>query len=427
MLVHSNWLEDAPDLATYLAVVAVLFLGWPFVALLFVPLALHIFYTQFKEDKVTGIIRVLVWGVGSLMVIFPTVLAIDYYFYKRLAFTALNILLYNVIGGSDGKGDTLYGVEPASYYIINLFLNLSLVFPLVLVSLPVNAIVYVFVRGYRRRILEELLFVSPAFLWLLVMFLRPHKEERFLYPIYPLLCLCAAFSLENIEGLLQLIFSASSQIVSGRHREPIKRSFKRVSFVASVLFRMILYGIFMTYVAMFVSRSFSMYRNYRAPLTLYQHLYSTHLVPARSSDYRVCVGGEWYRFPTSFFLPGKQNTLYFIKSSFGGQLPQPFRPVNGTWDAPLLPFNELNQEEPSRYVPLDSCTYYIEFFPRGADEESVAEAIKKSGGIPEKWEVLNTWPFIDTERSRSPYRSFYIPGLTEKHTKFGDYALLAKT
>jgi hypothetical protein len=28
--------------------------------------------------------------------------------------------------GPDGAGDTLYGVEPLSYYLVNLFLNLNL-------------------------------------------------------------------------------------------------------------------------------------------------------------------------------------------------------------------------------------------------------------------------------------------------------------
>ena len=49
----------------------------------------------------------------------------------------------------------------------------------------------------------------------------------------------------------------------------------------------------------------------------------------------VCVGKEWYRFPSSFFLPelpaggGSEGTaprvrLQFVESSFGGQLPQHF-------------------------------------------------------------------------------------------------------
>lgn len=42
----------------------------------------------------------------------------------------------------------------------------------------------------------------------------------------------------------------------------------------------------------------------------------------------VCVGKEWYRYPSSFFLPeleGKSRVrLQFVKSGFDGQLPQHF-------------------------------------------------------------------------------------------------------
>jgi len=49
----------------------------------------------------------------------------------------------------------------------------------------------------------------------------------------------------------------------------------------------------------------------------------------------VCVGKEWYRFPSSFFLPELKGLtddtgltprvrLQFVKSSFAGQLPQHF-------------------------------------------------------------------------------------------------------
>ena len=45
---------------------------------------------------------------------------------------------------------------------------------------------------------EALLFTSPAFLWLAVMTTRPHKEERFLFPIYPLLALAAALTVHGV-------------------------------------------------------------------------------------------------------------------------------------------------------------------------------------------------------------------------------------
>jgi hypothetical protein len=38
----------------------------------------------------------------------------------------------------------------------------------------------------------------------------------------------------------------------------------------------------------------------------------------------VCVGDEWHRYPSSFFLPSPSYRLAFIKSGFGGLLPRPF-------------------------------------------------------------------------------------------------------
>ena len=38
----------------------------------------------------------------------------------------------------------------------------------------------------------------------------------------------------------------------------------------------------------------------------------------------VCVGGEWHRFPSSFFLPSPAYRLAFVQSSFGGLLPTDF-------------------------------------------------------------------------------------------------------
>lgn len=49
--------------------------------------------------------------------------------------------------------------------------------------------------------------LSPMYLWMLVFFTRPHKEERFLFPIYPLICLSGAVALSS----LQVCFSTALQ------------------------------------------------------------------------------------------------------------------------------------------------------------------------------------------------------------------------
>jgi len=328
----------------------------------------------------------------------------------RWTLPAINILLYNVVGGSDGTGDLLYGEEPASYYVVNLFLNLNVV-SLLAAILPPLALLKTIAASdtpSRNRLLFQLLYLLPAYLWLGVMFTRPHKEERFLYPIYPLLCLAAAQTVwqwkETTAGLV-------ARYANGKAGASLLG-----------LVRLCAWGLMGLHAVLATSRVVSMAKNYTAPLHLYRHLYHSIDPPSR-----VCVGGEWYRFPSSFFLPNEGAALSFIKSSFGGQLPQPFRPVNGTWDTPLQPFNELNKEEPSRYVPLGSCDYFVELLPDGATDEAITKALTKNGEFrPSNWQVVDTWPFLNVDASRSPFRALYIPHFTPRYVSYGAYTLLGK-
>ena len=67
-------------------------------------------------------------------------------------------------------------------------------------------------------------------------------------------------------------------------------------------------------------------------------------------DVNVCVGKEWYRFPSSFYLPSEKWKLRFLRSEFKGQLPKEYSDGrNGTWAIPEH-MNDMNREEPSRYV-----------------------------------------------------------------------------
>lgn len=92
---------------------------------------------------------------------------------------------------------------------------------------------------------------------------------------------------------------------------------------------------------------------YSAPMDIYKEFHSAHIrtiVQPIYSDVNVCVGKEWYRFPSSFYLPSPKWKLRFIKSGFKGQLPKPYTEGrNGTLVVPT-DMNEMNREEPSRYV-----------------------------------------------------------------------------
>jgi alpha-1,2-mannosyltransferase len=94
---------------------------------------------------------------------------------------------------------------------------------------------------------------------------------------------------------------------------------------------------------------------YSAPLSVYGSLQRG---VARPGD-NVCLGKEWYRFPSTYFLP-KGVRAKFIKSEFSGLLPGEFRTAkmgfglfSGTW---LLPsgMNDENIEDMGKYVSRDS-------------------------------------------------------------------------
>ena len=65
--------------------------------------------------------------------------AVDHHYYQMLVVPVWNIVKYNALGGGGGAGADLYGVEPVSFYLKNLFLNFNVVFLLALASLVVRS------------------------------------------------------------------------------------------------------------------------------------------------------------------------------------------------------------------------------------------------------------------------------------------------
>ena len=110
-------------------------------------------------------------------------LAIDSAMYGKLTFPPLNILLYNSLGG---RGDELYGVEPVSYYVKNLFLTLGLCWPLGAAAplLVIRKLLNKARPGASARSeVLQLVCCAPVVLWIGLLFPRPHKV---LYsPVFP--------------------------------------------------------------------------------------------------------------------------------------------------------------------------------------------------------------------------------------------------
>lgn len=141
--------------------------------------------------------------------------AIDSLAYGKLALVPWNIVSYNVFGGKE-RGPDLYGTEPWSYYFLNLTLNFNLVALLALASLPALLITHTvdYKRlGTTKHGADEsspytilTLRLAPVYVWICLLTAQSHKEERFMYPIYPLLCFNAAVTVYLLRGWLETVY-----------------------------------------------------------------------------------------------------------------------------------------------------------------------------------------------------------------------------
>ncbi len=266
--------------------------------------------------------------------------SVDTFFYKKVVTVPWNIVWYNVFSGS-GKGPNIYGTEPWHFYIRNLLLNFNIWFLLALSALPLLGLQYYFQRRATtmQTLLRSVIFTMPFYLWITIFTLQPHKEERFMYPVYPALGLNAAIALHMI---LSYVGSTDPSEFIGRVPGKIKLALVSV-FMIAVIDAGIL-------------RTFGVVTAYSAPLKVYDALQQPD--GAKAGD-TVCFGKEWYRFSTSFLLP-KQVRPKFIKSAFNGLLPGEFSEANVGFGifpgASLIPpgMNDENKEDKGKYVCLAS-------------------------------------------------------------------------
>ncbi|PWY97947.1 hypothetical protein BCV70DRAFT_202433 [Testicularia cyperi] len=379
-------------------------LGWPFGLVLAVPFVFE--HLVVPGDDIVAPNKLPQWTVarwssfiGAAILassLALPVLTIDTLAYARATFVPLNTVVYNILSGSRGAGPDLYGTEPVSYYFSNLALNFNVFFLLALLSLPLLFVTArVDPKRFQRPLSEiqakkghatesqasslftlALLRLVPFYLWFGLLSLQAHKEERFMYPAYPLLCLNGAASLYLLRSLAEVAFV---KVTKSPYRA--SRSTVFSSFTASVLVLSILLG---------VLRSVGQINNYHAPFDVLFNLEGFELprvvaaefpqslspaVQARiakglspvatkeekeyndrgygsenagqsvdltielsplaslSEPIRLCYGKEWHRFPTHFLVPAGVE-VQWIKSDFAGILPKHFD-VDGR--SPLQP------------------------------------------------------------------------------------------
>lgn len=333
-------------------VMATLCTGWPFGAVCVAPMAFEVLRCIYVEKKV------LSFGLYILAVsiaVQGVVLVIDHTYYGVWVSATWNIFEYN----ARNSNDELYGIEPLSYYIKNIVLNLNYTAIIGFAALPM----YVITGGRSNTVIASLASLWP---WIAITFPRPHKEERFLYPVYPVL----------IYGSVLLVDRLSWKLLEKTFKQRTQARRRTLRLVVLVMF-------FAPSLMISISRFAAMSRYYSAPLQIFSQ------IPANST---VCTCGEWYRFPGSFY-----SKLAFLPSSFRGQLPQPFS-VHGSREESievLQPFNDKNQHQPERYADVSECDFVVDL----------------SDGDCPRGEVVASAPFLDGSRTSTLHRTLYIPYL----------------
>lgn len=374
------FLLEKPAMAVSVAVVGVI-LGWPFSILVFLPVTFYALARKFKQTFLSGAITSLALLALSLLV--------DYHYYGRWTSSVLNLLIYNVLGGGESH---LYGIEGPLYYLRNGFNNFNFCFVLALLFLGILPIV-------RKKYVPDLLVViSPIYIWLGFMSLQPHKEERFLYPIYPLVCVAASAVIESFPDLF---------------RDPYYPNANYLMVMIAKCLRPVVLGLIL---CASHARTFSMLNGYSAPLEIYKHFEHHEDVGSGSV---VCVGSEWHRFPSSFFIPDYVGEVRWIDDGFRGLLPLPFNSTLGGTSAAPSYFNNKNKASDEQYLRnLEACTFLVEL--------ELQRPYPSRGSDLSTWEAVAVLPYLDRELSPATYRSFFIPYLWERKNVFGKYKLLRR-
>ncbi|EGG14046.1 glycosyltransferase [Cavenderia fasciculata] len=445
MFSYGFWMLNRPFLAVFTCACSV-FMGWPFVIVVGAPMALSLIVEY-------GFINVLVWAIVPTVSVFAPMIMIDEKYYGKLVIAILNIILYNFTSDHEG-GSQLYGIEDWKFYFINCFVNFNVIFFIALLSIPLIIILYSN-RGVlsNRPLFKLILAMSPFVMWFSFMTYLPHKEERFLFVIYPFICLSASVTLYLVANFISDLYKYQSRLSTKSTDDESKKKstaagqsslLLTILGLLNFLVDLSIKAVVLLFIALSVSRIYATFRNYDASIEAYGFLYDDVLRAGDVTDIQfpktirigsnvnVCVGKEWYRFPSQFFLPNdrvddrstKTNkpmitfNLAFLESEFKGHLPKPFsQQPNGTMVIPTN-MNDQNQQEMDRYIDdINKCSFIVDF--DNNPDNSYLNKLSK-----DQFRIIYSRPFLDASKSNSLARAFYIPYFSDKRITFAPYIIL---
>ena len=268
--------------------------GWPFC------LIIGLFYINqcaLSRNLWANLFYMIKEAITSVIIIATPIILCDSIVFGKFVFSNLNLAVYNLKGGS-----ALYGTEPWYFYLKNGGLNFNIAFVLAIFSIPVyymeNLLSVNNVDSDEKRIVyaHRMGLLLWFYQWLFFFSMQAHKEERFLYIVYPLICYNASICLNSAAALLQAILPFAGNYLPK-------------------LFKAITMAVFL---GLSLARIYGNYEHYHAAIDIYRYIPQ----PSRGN---VCIGKEWYRFPSYFHLPNGTD-LQFVESRFQGLLPSKFAP-----------------------------------------------------------------------------------------------------
>ncbi|KAI0873553.1 glycosyltransferase family 22 protein [Hypoxylon argillaceum] len=375
-------------------------LGWPFASALCAPFLVEeaIFAMISDRERFWETMLRVGRGVIAGLLLMLGDATINSFFYHNFEVVAWNIVKYNIFSSTGGPD--LYGTEPWTFYFRNLTINFNVWFVLALVSLPLFLLQKAFTAKQNsfQSGLRTIVFLAPFYMWLGIFTLQPHKEERFMYPVYPFLALNAALAFHII---LSAFGNSDPKTIIGKIPARLK-----LLVVTSVLFLSLDLGL---------TRIVGIYTAYSAPLKIYESLGAgvsgEKGIGSRRDN--VCFGKEWYRFPSSYFLPRDMHAK-FVQSEFRGLLPGEFSEARtgfgffgGTW-LPTSGLNDRNEEDLAKYVDIRQCSFLVDTqYPENTEPLPPLEPdyIADSG----KWDVVKCEPFLDASKTHFLSRVLWMP------------------
>ncbi|WWD06916.1 hypothetical protein V865_005013 [Kwoniella europaea PYCC6329] len=478
MIASSYWFHPATSTPTgikraYIATFAFAvgaIVGWPFSAALGIPFVLEQLFLTGGEVVLPaqkGAWMTKRWenlgkAIGLAAGIAIPVSMIDSWAYGRSTFPTLNIITYNLFSGN---GPDLYGTSPASFYFANLFLNFNFLLPLALISLPALAITYKF--DYRRLGKTQMkpkegetspytllaVRLSPFYLWLAILTAQAHKEERFMFPAYPLLCFNAAVTIYLIRGWIETYYIHVTNSPYNASRSSIFSIFTLLAVLipgAISFFRvggsLYFYHAPFDIVHHFQYKSIPSYLSELGyepiPLPDNYQPYGNEipkpqwdLTPLKNLENPItlCYGTEWYRYPSSYLIP-EGVRVRWIKTDFDGMMPRPWEPSNTTgtvWprsETRVIKEGKFNGENkasevPGTYVDPSECTYLVSL----TLPSTTHTQLEQNWAEKPEWEEEYCKGFLDAAGTKWWARLVWLPGgLLEKGRLWGDYCLLRR-